>query len=169
MPTEALSCIVCNCRLENVFPTCENQPSDGVAFRSYGHYGSTVFDPSDGTFVEMNICDDCLKTKGEAGAVITARSNTPIMVEHMGTVGHVEFEPVYVPWRPDLPEYDDIDEFTFFDINTLPMPSKTVRYYHRTRDEVIAECTRIHNERCAEDESNPGGIEAAPRGSGADS
>jgi hypothetical protein len=35
-------------------------PNDGVVFHARGNYGSTVFDPLDGTYLEVLICDDCL-------------------------------------------------------------------------------------------------------------
>lgn len=57
---EALPCIVCGATLENVWPESDNQPSDGTAFSSYGHYGSTFFDPIDGQQIEINVCDPCL-------------------------------------------------------------------------------------------------------------
>ena len=38
-------------------------PMDGTAFNTYGHYGSTCFDPMDGTFLELCICNECLPKK----------------------------------------------------------------------------------------------------------
>lgn len=39
-----------------------NQPYGATTFHSYGHYGSTVFDPppTGGRRLEINICDSCL-------------------------------------------------------------------------------------------------------------
>lgn len=38
-----------------------NQPADGCVFRSYGNYGSTVFDPyRESAWLEIAICDACL-------------------------------------------------------------------------------------------------------------
>lgn len=67
-----MNCIVCRKPLENIDPGEDghNQPDDGVAFQSHGHYGSTVFDPMDGTYLEINICDPCLKSAGEEGNVL---------------------------------------------------------------------------------------------------
>ena len=43
-------------------------PNDGVVFRARGNYGSTVFDPMDGSYLEVLICDDCLiKHKSKFG------------------------------------------------------------------------------------------------------
>jgi hypothetical protein len=36
---------------------------DGTVFRTYGNYGSTVFDPMDSTFLEITICNPCLESK----------------------------------------------------------------------------------------------------------
>jgi hypothetical protein len=36
------------------------QPDNGSAFRTYGHFGSTVTDFMDETITEVCICDDCL-------------------------------------------------------------------------------------------------------------
>jgi hypothetical protein len=56
---QSLPCIVCGCKLEN-FGSDENQPLRGVEFVARGHYGSTVFDPIDGSRIIVNICDKCL-------------------------------------------------------------------------------------------------------------
>lgn len=60
MSDEALPCVRCDVRLSNVMGDCDNQPIDGTAFTSGGHYGSTFFDPMDGQQIEINICDPCL-------------------------------------------------------------------------------------------------------------
>lgn len=67
MTAKALPCIVCGKYLEHVFPDISvvegNQPNDGTAFYSKGHYYSTFWDPMDGTYIEINICDECLTDK----------------------------------------------------------------------------------------------------------
>ncbi len=60
MSKKALPCIVCGAELENVTDDSENQPYEGTAFLTHGHYGSTAFDPFDGSYLEVNICDACL-------------------------------------------------------------------------------------------------------------
>lgn len=61
-----LACFKCGKVLENATRTSDglamnqNQPSEGLAFKSYGAYGGTVFDPMDGHFLVINICDMCL-------------------------------------------------------------------------------------------------------------
>jgi len=75
-----LPCIVCGRALENATggPGDEvmntNQPSEGLAFKSYGHYGGTVFDPMDGHFLEVNICDSCLLEGGDRGVVAIGKN-----------------------------------------------------------------------------------------------
>ena len=67
---QALPCLVCGRALANILdPEEGQQPNDGVAFHSYGHYGSAVFDPMDGTSLHVNVCDPCVeeaKAKGRA-------------------------------------------------------------------------------------------------------
>lgn len=56
-----LPCIVCRTKLESVVPEFDNnQPYKGTTFMSHGQYGSTVWDPMDGSFIQINICDECL-------------------------------------------------------------------------------------------------------------
>lgn len=56
-----LDCIVCGSRLESALGDDSiNQPAGGLSFQSSGHYGSTAFDPLDGTYLEINVCDKCL-------------------------------------------------------------------------------------------------------------
>lgn len=62
------NCIVCNKELENwveVYPEDDQRvhPIDGTVFRTYGHYGSTVFDPMDASYLEVVVCDECLKKR----------------------------------------------------------------------------------------------------------
>lgn len=67
-----MNCIVCKKPLENIdpFENGENQPSGGTAFQTHGHYGSTVFDPMDGTYLEINVCDACLTQAGTDGNIL---------------------------------------------------------------------------------------------------
>lgn len=75
-----LSCIACGKKLECVFPEPDDddfavQPYRATMFTSHGNYGSTVFEPSDGTFLEINVCDDCLTAAAGQGRVTHA---TPV-------------------------------------------------------------------------------------------
>jgi hypothetical protein len=63
-----------------VFEDVENQPAEGTAFQSQGHYGSTVFDPMDGSYIEINVCDDCLR-KHAPDRVLCGRNYKPVLFE----------------------------------------------------------------------------------------
>jgi hypothetical protein len=54
-------CIVCGKVLEEAMSDTDNQPYKATTFVTYGHYGSTFFDPMDGSSIEINVCDDCLE------------------------------------------------------------------------------------------------------------
>ena len=64
-----LNCIMCSVWLENwgVYPPHKNvvHPIGGTAFRTYGNYGSSVFDPMDASYLDIVICDKCLKDRME--------------------------------------------------------------------------------------------------------
>lgn len=83
MADDALPCIRCDKPLKNVDPeyTSGNQPYEGTAFTTYGHYGSTIFDPMDGTILEINICDECLKGLQGTGKVFHLRRAKPVLVD----------------------------------------------------------------------------------------
>lgn len=64
------NCIICKCEVDNwdeAYPENEAQvhPIGGTAFRTYGHYGSSVFDPMDASYLEVVLCDPCLKERLE--------------------------------------------------------------------------------------------------------
>jgi len=63
-----MRCLVCQKELKDI--GVDNQPVGGLSFMSYGHYGTAVFDPMDGSFLEINVCDECIKRAGEAGNVL---------------------------------------------------------------------------------------------------
>lgn len=62
-----IGCIACGKELDNLEYTTrsngtkvEVHPMNGLHFRTYGHYGSTIFDPIDGTYLDIAICDVCI-------------------------------------------------------------------------------------------------------------
>jgi hypothetical protein len=65
---KALPCIVCGRDLLSC--SRPNQPLDGLSFSTPGHYGTTVFDPMDGSALEINVCDPCLSEAGEKRRVL---------------------------------------------------------------------------------------------------
>jgi hypothetical protein len=59
-------CFKCEKLLDNEHYKSGNKyvyvhPMGGLHFQSHGHYGSTVFDPMDGSSIDIAICDECLK------------------------------------------------------------------------------------------------------------
>jgi hypothetical protein len=76
-----LPCIVCRKKLETAIRSDDvvNQPSEATVFTAKGQYGSTVFDPMDpDLFLEVNICDECLRGASEDGdkILLTQRKTT---------------------------------------------------------------------------------------------
>lgn len=59
-PRLVLTCIRCANDMDNISPK-GFQPSGGLAFHTYGHYGSSFFDPLDGTCIQIAVCDNCLE------------------------------------------------------------------------------------------------------------
>lgn len=59
---DTIECIVCNVALDNlVYKDNEVHPMGGLHFRTYGHYGSTIFDPmGTGETLDVAICDLCI-------------------------------------------------------------------------------------------------------------
>jgi len=69
-PTKTLApCIVCGCQLDDC-SAGNNQPDGRLAFECRGHWPSSVFDRGDGTWLEINICESCLRTATERGRVL---------------------------------------------------------------------------------------------------
>jgi hypothetical protein len=61
------NCIICAADVDNwdiAHPEKDTvHPIGGTVFRTYGHYGSTVFDPMDASYLEVVVCDRCLKSR----------------------------------------------------------------------------------------------------------
>lgn len=78
----ALPCIRCGKQLRQiggkdpVEKSLENQPYNGTAFYTSGHYGSTVFDSIHGETIEINVCDICLLEAAERQHVLSYRRIT---------------------------------------------------------------------------------------------
>jgi hypothetical protein len=64
-------CLVCGKQLKNFGSSLDsNQPDEGTAFATNGHYGS-MYDPMDGTrTLEINICNACLRTAQQQKRVL---------------------------------------------------------------------------------------------------
>jgi len=107
----ALPCFKCNKPLRqvdrDVTLPAENQPYEGTAFTTHGHYGSTIFDPMDGQFLEINICDECLAVAADEYRILLGRSHR-LLIEDGVVMGS---EPV---GRPPMrywlePGMEDVD------------------------------------------------------------
>jgi hypothetical protein len=67
----ALRCVACDYAIPNEpHTTGVNQPDGGLSFTSYGHWPSSLFDPMDGSYLEVNVCDQCLLRAGSKGQVL---------------------------------------------------------------------------------------------------
>lgn len=93
----ALPCIRCGKHLENAIenddePELHNQPYNGTAFSTGGHYGSTVFDSFEGESIEINVCDTCLLDAAKEQRVLYYRA----------TKKRIEFDKKF--WVPDVDE-----------------------------------------------------------------
>jgi hypothetical protein len=101
-----LPCIVCGRELESANGDDPrfahiNQPQVGTTFYAEGQYGSTIFDPMDGSYLEVNICDACLAEHQDR--INVGRSTRPVFLEYCGIVGYQKIEHESQPWNPAEP------------------------------------------------------------------
>lgn len=76
-----VNCFKCEKELQDVQgyedkSSTRNHPCDALSFHTKGHYGTTVFDPMDGSSLEINICDDCIKLGTKKGLVVFNEAQT---------------------------------------------------------------------------------------------
>lgn len=114
MDTPTLSCIACGKSLDSVLrdDDVENQPYGGTCFTTHGHYGSTIFDPMDGHYLELNVCDVCLRRLAGEGKILLGRDSKPVVSEIGEIPTRIGSAPVIfqsVTWDPGL-EYEREDE-----------------------------------------------------------
>lgn len=130
MTEYALPCIVCGTELEALFAEhgIDNQPNHGVCFTSQGHYGSTIFDPMDGSMVEVNVCDTCMDHAAKMERVYVTRITRPVWLRNTHDpdgripytiVGYEELSRPRLAWRPDLVGYPDTDRLQFESVTEL--------------------------------------------------
>lgn len=79
MTDMAMPCIICDKQLQNVDRDEINQPHEGTTFDTNGHYGSTHFDPMDGSHLELNICDECLGRLTKQQKILFGRYQRPVV------------------------------------------------------------------------------------------
>jgi len=133
MSKSALPCIRCDKPLDNVFEGSINQPSEGTAFTTGGHYGSTVFDPMDGTEIEISVCDECLKEWGRKGNVLASQRQRRIVVGNV-QVGIEYLDRGEYTWDPDK-EYDSEDELSIDYENVGNIPNTRIYWRQLTASE----------------------------------
>lgn len=77
-----LTCIVCDREFEPAAndPAFETVPYEGTLFYATGHYGSTAFDPMDGSSLEIIVCDKCLLDRRHRVMHVTSRPDLTIRV-----------------------------------------------------------------------------------------
>lgn len=133
MSQNALPCIVCGSVLTNVEPHVENQPDGGLTCITYGQYGSTVFVPMNGEFLEFNVCDPCMVKAGERGRVLSARTKRPVEVHPLGQIGWEHGLP-YAPvqWTNGLAGFGD--DSLNLDPDELDRLPPKVHLFHRISD-----------------------------------
>lgn len=105
----ALPCIACGRELRNIDEAATNQPYAGTAFGSHGHYGSTIYDPMDGHYIEINVCDACLALHRER--VLEGRDSKPVLEDGV-VIGREEVSWRLMPWSPGRKEIDYALEVT---------------------------------------------------------
>lgn len=73
-----LACIACDKELSN-WGGCFNQPNEGLAFSTSGHWPSHIFDDcGDGNRLELSICNDCLLAKASRQIAFVPREDRGI-------------------------------------------------------------------------------------------
>lgn len=75
--TDKLHCICCGREMLNIMEDRGHQPCDGLSFHTYGHYGSTFFDPMDGSAIQIAICDECLVKADASGMIARPKGKNP--------------------------------------------------------------------------------------------
>ena len=109
-----VNCIVCDVSFTPASAGGENQPYEGTTFMSEGHYGSTVFDPMDGSFLEVNVCDPCLLKASKRQQVLVAQTTRNVFIPTsagdrvvhaiIGIIRTGTYAPVL--WDMDLPSLE---------------------------------------------------------------
>lgn len=67
---DILPCIICDKTLSDVGSGDVNHPYGAVVFHAMGQYGSTAFDPMDSSFLEINVCDECLLKAADKNRIL---------------------------------------------------------------------------------------------------
>lgn len=108
MPRDSLiPCLVCGRQLDNVDDESCNCPDGADCFSTHGHYGSRLFDPMNGEYLEINVCSDCLRTAVDSNRVLICRDWKHVLAGGV-IVGTTAAPRAPVHWRTDMPSSDDV-------------------------------------------------------------
>jgi hypothetical protein len=92
----ALPCIVCDRQIESMDDSYINSPYGATAFETQGHYGSTIFDPMNGTYLELNVCDSCLRRLASEEKILLGQTRKRVMTNTR--IGGGDEIPLFVGW-----------------------------------------------------------------------
>lgn len=104
--TDTIPCFKCEEPMQRAFEGgYELQPDAGLHFDTGGAYGSTVFDPMDGSSLNILICDDCIVEAARKGHVLLDQKTVgigfnPSFGDEPPAVFPAGF---HVPDRPPIP------------------------------------------------------------------
>lgn len=99
----------------------------GTAFRSFGNYGSTVFDPFDGSYLDIAICNGCLSE--HAARAACGREFRPVICEGL-MVGRARTpDRKEVPFDPAVMGSYDADDVLVVDREELGTDLPTVEWH----------------------------------------
>lgn len=144
-PIAEVNCIVCRRALE---PECSmpdvlgNQPHAATCFQGYGQYGSGAFDPMDGHYLEINVCDECLVAAASEGRVLLGRRYRRSVETNVADDPILYADQRLERWDGREPEEDEEDRrraAAFIDhlhaIGMLPLEPIDVEKYTKEYDE----------------------------------
>jgi hypothetical protein len=125
-------CFKCGTEMQRVWDGgYELQPSDGLHFDTTGAYGSTAFDPMDGSSLNIIICDECIVAGAREGRVMLDQRHVGIVVTVDGgdyACGFYRPEREAVPWDPDK-DYGEQEP-----LSVEPEEVAEAKALHRTPD-----------------------------------
>lgn len=101
-------CVICGLLQPRVMQDTEAQPDHGLMFTTTGNYGSTVFDPDDGTALLVIICDGCIVRASEQQRVLTYKKYRHVLCDGI-IVGREWLGRPYTMWTRDDPGYGESD------------------------------------------------------------
>jgi hypothetical protein len=118
------SCVRCDREVEAMDKDYTNSPYGATAFRTHGHYGSTIFDPMNGCFLEINLCDECIAVLGERGQILMGQDYKQVMTyasavsnwqsDAPTVIGRMPIKREMVPWHKGL-EYEGEEDAMFME------------------------------------------------------